>query len=249
MGLSLVGWSESVVGLVTIQALTGIPDDHVRVEGDNIVVPQLNKIVGEYAIGVDIRNVELASPSIRRTYIESIAPVEIVALPVFPPDILVRGDAPLPLEMDEQLTAFAGNSNAAAQQESVFIWLSDGPVIPAKGNIYTIEADAVAPATAYAWASANLVMNQTLPVGTYMIVGGRCEQATTIVWRLIFVGGTWRPGHLAVAGLASKDVESSRYGLMGNWGSFSHLTPPRIEFFGSGAGGAAKVYIDMIKIA
>lgn len=248
MGTTLVAWSESVPLVTTQQLLAGVPDSHVRVEGDNIVVPKYNMIVGEYAIGVDIQNVEIQAPSLRRMFPENIAPVENVATPAFPPDPLIRKINPLPLEIDEQLTALAGNSNALPQLENVFIWLADGPIQPVTGPIFTIAGTLTVPATAYAWGNAPIVLSDSLPVGDYKIVGGRCELASLIAWRVNFVGGIWRPGTLGVASISSKTPKGSRYGDMGVWGVFSHLTPPTIDTFDTGAGGAAIIYLDLIKV-
>lgn len=248
MGITLVGWSESVPLTTVQQLIAGIPDTHVRVEGDNIVIPSYNQIVGEYAIGVDIRNVELQSPSLRRMFPENIAPVENVAAPAFPPDPLIRKHNPLPLAVDEQLTALAGNSNAGAQQETVLVWLADAPIAPVTGPIFTIAGTITVPALAYTWGNATLTLSDSLPVGDYKIVGGRCELATLIAWRVNFVGGIWRPGTIGVAGITSKSPEGARYGAMGIWGSFSHLTPPTIDTLDTGAGGAANIYLDLIKV-
>ncbi len=248
MGISLVAWSESVGGAVTQQNITAVPDQHVRTEGDNIVVPEYNKLVGLYGIGVDIQNAQLSSPSMRRFILNDISPVENVALPVFPPDFISRVASPIVLDVEEQLTGLAGNSNVGAQQESLVVAISDGNVQPVAGPSSTMRATAVAPAIAYGWANAQLVFTQVLPVGTYKIIGARCEQANTIAFRFVFVGGTWRPGTISVVDAQAKDIKDSRFGMMGVWGTFEHLTPPTIDFFGDGTGGAAVIFIDLIKV-
>lgn len=244
---TMAGWTESVAGAVAQQAITGIPDEHMRVEGNNIVVPGLNELIGYYAIGVDAQNAQLASPELRRIALLDIAPVEVTALPVFPPDFPNRAENPLPLISDEQLTAHIGNSNVGAQQESILILLSSGAVSPISGEIITVEATATAPASAYVWANAPLAFAQVLPKGTYDIVGCRCEQANTIAFRFVVIGDSWRPGHLAVGTISAKDHTLSRYGKLGKWSNFEHLRPPTVDFFGDGTGGAAILYLDLIK--
>lgn len=247
MSHTLIAWSESVAGAVVQQPITAVPDEHVRVEGDNIIVPPLNQMVAYMAVGLDIQNAQLVSPQLRRIALLDIAPVENTALPVFPPDFPNRPDNPLPLEIDEALTARVGNSNVGAQQESVLAVLANGPLSQVSGPIHTVEVTATAAAVAYAWSNAPLVFTQTLPVGSYDVVGARCEQANTIAFRLVFIGKVWRPGTLACPAISSKDVFKSRYGAMGIWENFEHNTPPTVDFFGDGTGGAATLYLDLIK--
>ncbi|MEM2990161.1 MAG: hypothetical protein QXQ02_03150 [Halobacteria archaeon] len=245
---TIVAWSESVAADTTQTNLNAVPDEHVRVEGDNIMVPDFNRIIGYYANGENIQNVQLSSPSLRRLALVDIAPVENSALPESPPDPICRPLSPLTLDIDESLSALAGNADASsAHQENVVLFLSNGPVTPVNGEIITIRTTATAPATAYAWANAPLVFSQTLPVGTYDLVGARCEQANTIAFRFVFIGGIWRPGMLAVPDIDYDDYEYSRFGALGVWGTFSHNRPPSVDFFGDGTGGSAVIYLDLIK--
>jgi hypothetical protein len=247
MPFTIVGWQENVPLATTQQAITALPDEHVRTEGDNIVVPDLNKIVGYYGIGVDIQNVQLSSPELRRIAELDVAPVEITSLPTFPPDVVARPESPINLALDEQLQARCGNSNAGAQDEAVFVMLASGPIVPIHGDIHTILATATAPATANLWANAQLTLSQELPAGDYDLVGARCEQANSRIFRFVFIGGTWRPGTVCVGAISGRDVGYSRYGAMGVWGTFKHNQPPSVDFFGDGVGGAARIYLDIIK--
>lgn len=246
---TVVGFSQSVAGAAVQTPLDALVDEHVSFAGDLITVPELNKIIGYYAVGLDIQNAQLVTPQLRRLAPISIAPVEDTILPVFPPDFAIRPLSPVELMTDEALSAEAGNSNVGAQQESILVLLSDGVVAPVTGEIITVLASATAPATAYAWANAPITLVTQLPVGTYDLVGARVEQANTISYRFVFVGGIWRPGYAAVGAISAKDPNMSRYGKLGVWGSFSHLHIPSIDFFGDGTGGAVVIYLDLIKRA
>jgi hypothetical protein len=245
---TICAFSEEVALSTTGEKLTAVPDDHLSTENDNIFVPELNKLMGAYAVGEDIDNPYLASPSLRRMANYDIVPFETDALPAFEPDIPIFPLGKIALVEDEQLTAYADNNNAAAKQESIIVFLSDDDIVQVSGNIYTIKATATAPATSYAWDSADLTLTQELPVGDYQLVGAMCVQANTIAFRFIFIGGAWRPGHIAQSSHAKKAPEGARYGRLGVWGTFHHNKIPRIEFFGDGTGGAAEVYLDLIKI-
>lgn len=244
-----IAYSETVTAAVVRQLLLAVPDVHLSHAGDNIIIPSLSYLLGYYGIGLDIQNVQLASPQLRRLALIDVAPVENTALPTWPPSIIIRPDSPLPLVEDESLNALAGNSNIGNQPESVIVWLSDGSITPVSGEIFTVLATATAPATAYAWDSAAMTLTQTLPVGNYQLVGARVEQANTIAYRFILIEHAWRPGGIAVIDIDKSDVNGSRAGMLGEWGTFSHLHLPSIEFFGDGTGGAALIYLDLIKVS
>lgn len=245
---TIAGFSESVPATTTSQKLAAIPDEHIKTEGDDIVIPEFNKLLGVMGIGGTIQNVQLASPSLRTLALIDVSPVENQALPSYPPDPVINGESFIDLLEDESLNGYAGNSSGGAVQESIIVWLSDNNVNPVVGKIYTIKATATAPATAYEWASSNLTLSQSLPVGNYQLVGARCEQANTLCFRFVFIGGIWRPGMVSVASINDKDPLYARRGMLGTWGNFAHNRVPSVEFFGDGTGGAASVYLDLIKI-
>ena len=88
MVFTLVAYSESQdsATLVNVAALV---DPHVRVVGDDIVVPSaLPYVGGVYAIGADLTRAQLVSPSIRRRYPFEVTPIEIAAEPADPVKML-----------------------------------------------------------------------------------------------------------------------------------------------------------------
>lgn len=246
---TVCGFDELVPATTTSQKLTAIADEHIKVSGDNVIIPELSKLLGVFAVGLDIQNVQLASPSLRRFALFDVAPYEITALPTFPPDPIVKGESYLDLIEDEFLTAYAGNANAAAQHESVIVFLSDGDVAPLTGRIHTIKATATDAAGAtYAWQASPLTLAQELPVGDYRLVGARCVHANALAFRFIFIGGIWRPGGVCVGTQSAKDPNYHRYGQIGLWGTFAHNRVPSIEIFGDGTGASVVVYLDLIAV-
>jgi hypothetical protein len=69
-----------------------------------------------------------------------------------------------------------------------------------------------------------------------------------IAGRLVFVGGTWRPGVLAQVAVSDKRPDVFRNGNLGIFGEFEHDQPPTIDVLTTGATGAAEVYLDLIQI-
>ena len=246
---TLVGFSETIASEDTTELIAAIPDVHVKTSGDDITVPDLNKLLGYYAIGNTIFAPQLASPSLRRMVNIDISPYELSDLPVHPPDPIYKPESVIALDEDEALNAYAQNSSATDAVLRVLIWLTDDNITPMKGDIYTIKATYTITATAEAWSSGALVLGQSLPTGVYTVVGARCVDAAGIAFRFVFIGYTWRPGSICVPSEASIEVPYSRYGDLGAWGSFRHDQVPSIELLRNAAGSTGTVYMDLIKTA
>lgn len=247
---TLVGYTESQdsASLVNVAALV---DPHVRVVGDDIVVPSgLNYVGGVYAIGAAITRAQLVSPSIRRRYPLEITPIEIAAEPADPVKYNPFFQSPIQLDEDESLNFQAAEGGAGAQQSSGLVWLCDGATSPITGSeMFTIRATNASTLTAYAWTNGALTFNDTLPAGEYAVVGMRASSAGLIAARLVFSQFPWRPGCIASDTLGEQGSPVFRYGNIGVWGQFSHNTPPTVDFLSLSADTSQTVDLDLVLVS
>lgn len=249
MPWTLVGWTESQdsASLVNVAALA---DPHVRVSGDDVVVPaNLNFVFGVYAIGSAITRAQLVSPSIRRRYPFEVTPVEIAAEPADPVKYFPFPQSPVQLDPDESLNFQAAENGAGANQSTGLAWLSDGPISPIVGSeIFTIRATNTSTLGAYAWTNGALTFNDSLPSGDYAVVGMRASSAGLIAARLVFSQYPWRPGCIGMDTLGEVGAPCFRMGQLGEWGTFSHNTPPTVDFLSLSADTSQTVDLDLIMI-
>lgn len=246
---TLIGFSEDCAAIDTIYTLDSIADDHVKNEGDAIVVPELNNLIGAYAVGADIYGVQIISPSLRRIALMDMSPVENGATPAFPPDPFFMPANGIELDIDEELTVQGGiDSGTPPIRASVLCFLADKTVQQVSGKIHTIKATVTGTITAYSWGQVTVTLSQSLPVGNYMLVGARFESSVAIAFRFVFIGGIWRPGSIAVADKSAKDPSYARRGQLGSWGKFSHNREPGLEVLSSTTAGAGTLYMDLVKI-
>ena len=247
---TLVGYTESQdsSSLTNVAALA---DPHVRVSGDDIVVPSaLTYVGGVYAIGASITRAQLVSPSIRRRYPFETVPVENAAEPADPVKYFPLFDNPIALDPDESLNFQAAENGAGAQPSSGFVWLCDGAVAPITGaEIFTIRATNTSTLTAYAWTNGALTFNDTLPAGEYALVGARGSSAGLIAFRFVFSQYAWRPGAIASDTTGEVGAPIFRFGQLGTWGEFSHNTPPTVDFLSLSADTSQTVDLDLILLS
>jgi hypothetical protein len=249
MPWTLVAFSESQdsASLVNVAACA---DPHVRVSGDDVVVPaNLNFVFGVYGIGVSITRAQLVSPSIRRRYPFEVTPLELASEPADPVKYYPFPASPIQLDPDESLNFQAAEGGAGATRSTGLVWLSDGPISPVSGlEVFTIRATNTSTLSAYAWTNGALTFSDTLPAGDYAVVGMRASSTGMIAARLVFSQYPWRPGCIASDTLGEVGHPAFRQGNLGEWGTFSHNTPPTVDFLSDSADTSQTVDLDLVMI-
>ena len=249
MAFTVAGFWEQGADAITGTNITAVADDHLKNEGDAIIVPELSRLIGFHAGGDSLANIQIVSPSLRRTCLMDVSPVDALALPTSPPDPLFpRGGAPT-LEFDEEVTINGDYGNDTTPVDTAaLLMLGDNNINPVSGQMFTVKGTLAGAGVAGSWKSVTMTLTQSLPVGNYKIVGARCEGAASYAFRFIFIGGVWRPGGICVANDHAKDVPHTRYGQLGVWGSFAHNREPIIEVLNVDATTApTAIYLDIMR--
>jgi len=260
---TMIAYDMAKVGAAAALAVTTpVPDAHVTIDGNNIVVPKgMNKVCGLYyahgtaAVAGTPSLVQLQSPALRRVFQNDYARMHDSNAAVTERDITLFPDSPIPLDENEGLQAWCANTGALALARALIgVWLCDAPAKAISGEVRTIRYTTVTPAVADTWTLGNLTVIQQLPQGTYAVVGARCLSVGDCgLFRLIFTGYDWRPGGVmtmatAVPGIPNPDIEFQRNGYLGEWGRFDWMHLPRLEVCTIAAVANPDLYLDLIKV-
>jgi hypothetical protein len=233
--MHLAAWEQSVQIVNVLQPINAVQDPVITTSGADVRVPNgLANVIGLAALINDATAVraQLTSPSLRATMPVDLEPIIVGKVFGSLPEALIHGDSPIPVMADESLN-FQCQSNAAAPVlHTGLVWMSDGAVQPAKGPIFTVRATAACALTAATWINGNLTFGTVLPAGSYQVVGMRARGANLRAARLVFIGGTFRPGVAAVNALGNVDPWYFRSGGMGVFGQFDNTTPPTVDCLG-----------------
>lgn len=251
---TLVGFSESIDPAGAFNALTALVDPHVTVNGDDVQIPVLNKII---AVAGLIENtaeaqLRLTCPSLRMKSRFMVEPLNMAGAaavePGSPHRVLDLRRNPIELVTGERLNAETDSNPAAAQIQSAFVWLADGPVEPINGAIFTVHATATTTLVAQSWTGCPLTFDEDLPRGRYQIVGLRVRSAGCLAARVFLQGNPWRPGVLGVD--AQDDIEHPmfRYGQLGVFGEFEDTDTVTVEVCSASADTAEDFYLDLIQV-
>lgn len=263
-------------GTVALQNVAGMPDAHVTVIGNNVMVPaKCNKILGVFAeteatAGSITNQIVLSSPYMMKSALLELSCWNnngaIAAAAQIPDNDAPFNDfkeAPIQLAAGEGLQCLTGVDVAAvAEAPVVLVFLTDGDLgLPTKapfdGTIRHVYAQAAAAAVINVWSPTAVVFRQALEAGTYALVGMKATGVSMTAARLRFGNQAEMPGVIGTNNAVGspgdmKDQANGifRNGRLGVWGYFTHNNPPTVEVLCSVADAAATLSFafDIIRI-
>ncbi len=255
MAFTLGGFAEDIDLAGADGNLAALADTHLFTQGDDLRVPTLNQILAVWAgLGSGGNGLmRLESPSLRDLNRLVINPLnglgDADVEPSDPLAILDYSRNPRRLDVDEILQVIANSDTTAAAFQWCILALGDGIQQPASGEIIKVHADGSTTVTARAWSTVTITFADTLPTGTYQVVGLRAFGASMVAARFVFKPGTWRPGCPGLDSQASMDYPIFRNGGLGVWGEFQQTTPPDIEVLCDLADTSQDFELDLIKVS
>ena len=248
MPFTVVGWFESQDSAALINTLA-LEDPHVRVEGDNVIVPAwAPNIMGIYAWGKDLTLARLVSPSLRRLANPDICPIDKADVPTSNPPFHDFFEAPIPLEVSEALTFQGAEDFTDGGEMACFVWLGDAITPAPTGKIFTVRStQTITATTPDVWNNRAFTLDQSLPAGRYAVVGARAQSTYLRAFRFVIVGESHRPGAIGFAADGNIAPPRFRNGRAGLWFEFEHNAPPTIDLMPSTAETAVSIWLDLIQ--
>lgn len=235
MTMHLAAFFESTDPAGALANIATVQDQAITTQGDDVRVPrELPNLIGEIGLtaAINLISARVTSPALRRIAELAIEPIINAVVFGSPPEAIMHPMNPTPLDQDESINFQINSDPVAAEAHYGLIWLADGPHSPLDGRMYSIRVTAAITLAAGVWVNGNLTFGQTLPAGRYEVVGLRMRGANLVAARLVFPGGTFRPGVPAVNAIGDEDARWFRYGRIGSFGQFEHTTPPTLDALG-----------------
>lgn len=252
MSFHLAAFNSSIANGAVLLQITNVADAIIATSNKGFLIPSdVKNLAFAAGVGTNLTRFQFTSGSIRKMFPWDFDRVNVGAVlenPVRWHDFTL---APIPLDIGEELDAFCVQSNAAAQQEYVFVAFSDGPLNPVNpGRIQTVHATGTTTLTANGWTSVALTLDNGLDGGQYAIVGATAFSAGALAFRFIPRGGgnPKRPGGFACQARDFYPPLAQRYGGWGMWMNFANTAVPAAEFFSVSADTSEEVFLDLVKI-
>ncbi len=244
-----VAYDQSVDTSAVLTLHNAVPDPHVRINGADVIVPALNKIVFLLASGANITLAQMQSPSLRAKTLYDLFPLNRAALPPSIPPFIDLTAEPIELAVNEALDFAAAEDAVGAARQIGIVGLGDAAYALPGGPIETVRVTATTTLVVDTWTNGALTFGQVLRAGTYAVVGAQFFSTNLLAFRLVFPGYPWRPGGIGNQAVNHIAPMKQRMGGWGVWGTFMHNTPPTVDFLASVADAAETGFLDLIKIA
>jgi len=242
-------YSSSIGPSAALAQVTQVADPVIAPAGNGFLVGVLSKLMRVAGVGTDLTRAQLNSASLRDFAPFDVNPVNVGTAIESPARLCRFDDNPIPLAVNEELDAFAVQSNVGAQLARVAVWFADMPVRPFTGRMFTVRWTNATALVANAWTAFTPTLDNGIPSGSFAIVGARAISAGGLFFRFIPRGGTPnRPGGFAYQTQDGASFDGQRYGEMGEWMRFTNTTIPSIEMFSGLADATQQGYLDLVQV-
>jgi hypothetical protein len=232
--------------------IPAVTDQVLTVQNNHYIAQEDMNLLAAYARDAGITNARIFTPQLLKVGVPSIVPPNANAAPISLPPMIYYPPGKLRIPSIDEIAFQISNGGAGGVRAVGAIWLmtlGHSLNVP-PGDVYTLRATVTITGTAAAWTAGVMVFDQTLPAGTYQVVGLDVVGATTELARLIFMGGGYRPGTIVRPAVSNYMWEYFRAGTSGVLGTFVSTAQPQLEVFQTtGAATPYTVFIDVIKVA
>lgn len=247
--LHLGAFYQSVDPAGVLTQINAVPDQSLYINGVDMRVPDgMANLAGEAALSAATTPAfgQVQSPTLRSLANQDVLPIASAAVFAQQQQLQWHGDNPRGLTVAEALNFAIQATGGAAAANYGLVWLCDGAVKPTSGAIISVRATAAITLSAGSWVNGSITFGSVLPAGTYQVVGMVAEGAHLVAARLVFPGGTFRPGVPGNPALQDNLFPAFRNGYAGVFGEFNTNQPPTLDALGA-TDTAQNLILDLIK--
>ena len=225
-----------------------LSDDILFISGGQFLMPADTMLCMAAYLSANALRAQLKSPKLLQTNPLFIRPVNKAATPADVPQYAIYAPQYPVLRKEEQLQ-FVGQQNGAGAEESTgLVWLATQLEPVPSGDIYTIRATSTGAATANAWTTITYALDNTLPAGTYALVGSQVISTNGQAHRWIIDNQQQRPGFMSLAAETNHLMRDLQYHTLGVMGRFYAYNLPRLQVLCNGGDNSHTIYMDVIKV-
>lgn len=250
---TLVAFSSSVANGVTYASLLGVLDQSLTLDaGNRVQSPFLGQVRAHHLMGANLSAGRINAPSLRLIGLPELYHGVAAAAVASGDGPVVYGDRGPRIQQGEGYLVEVSRAGAGAAQCFCGLWVSPQVIPASAGPAVTITGTAAITTVIGSWVLGSITFTQTLPAGTYEVVGMAVQAAGGVYARLVYPGGVnWRPGVVCQAAYGDRPwTQDFRSGRFGSFGRFAHNAPPSLEILGSAAAGiTATVYLEVVKVS
>jgi hypothetical protein len=228
---------------------TPVADSQIPIQNGHYLPQVPLNFYGGLFYGANLTAIRLVTPRSRMVVPPPLYPIVGALLPPDRPHIFDRRTNPFLLNAVEEVSMQMNvGGTANAQNIAVCFWgTSLDPVPP--GDIYALHGTSTTAAVSLTWTQLTVTWDQTIPAGTYAVVGTQHQSTNALAHRVHFLDQIWRPGFASLTALGNISEPSYYYGGWGKLGQFVTYAYPFIEVLVNGTDNAHDIVMNIVKVA
>lgn len=244
-----IAWRASIADIVAAD-LAPVTDG-IMTQQNSHFLPQKNyQMLYAYYGGAGATRARFITPTFRQLSTPWIRPINLAIVPLDEANLADYSANPLLIRGLEELQLEAYQTTGGAAVVVATAGLASVPPGPApSGDMIAMRGTGTTTVTAGAWTNCAITWQDTLPNGTYAVVGLECIGVTCVAGRLIFEDQIERPGCLGQSLTSGNGPPLFRYGRLGIWGRFNAYRIPSVEFLCNAADTAQEVFLHLLRLA
>lgn len=240
-------FSASIAQAADLQ-VAAVNDSVLSLQNNSFLPPQDLRLWFIAAMSVNLSRARIVTPSLRIPSTPYVRPIIRAVVPNDPVRVADYRQTPLLLRQMEEFQLFALQGGAGAERVTGVAGLGvDFRPAPA-GDVISMRGTSTNAAVANAWTPVAVTWQDSLPVGSYAVVGLEHQSATAQAARLIVLNQYWRPGCVSTPGIGDLGQEMFRRGNLGEWGRFNSNYLPTPEVLCNAADAAHEFYLYFVRI-
>ena len=228
--------------------IPAVQDGQLTISNTHFVLPKNAQLMWAFGVGTGLSRLRLNTPKMRYVGLPSLIPINTGTTVPSPMNLVNLSEQMVLLDTIDEIAVEASSSDAGAQTMNAIVAFSFGvrpaPAMP----VFRVRGTTAITQSAGAWVNGGVTLDQTIPRGTYAIVGFDSVGANCIASRLVFSGYGFRPGVIcrnATTSLKNPFFDST---AMGVFGTFDSINFPTVDVFALGAGTSQEHFFDLVRM-
>lgn len=243
----LAAYRATITNGLVDAAINAVQDNQLTISNNNFVLPKQAKLLWAAGFGTNLNRLRLNTPKMRYVSLPSLVPINAANVVPANPNIVDYVDENIILDTIDEVGVQGTHTDAAPQALTALLAFGFGfREVPAQ-PVFRVRATATITQVAGSWVNGNMTFDQTLPRGTYHVVGLDVVGANCTAARLVFAGGGYRPGTICRDTAASNKHRLFDSHRLGVFGTFDSINTPSLDIFALGAGATQTVFLDLIR--
>jgi hypothetical protein len=218
------------------------------VQNNRHVLAQDQYVLWAYVQGLNLTRARIDAPSLRAFTPPRLPYFRRGGTPGNEPPINDFAHLGLILRGAEEISVQTSNDQGSGNQNHYAV-LCVGPTLspPSRGPDFWVRATGNTTLVANQWTNVPLTLESQLPAGNYRIVRFMARSNAGIAARVITPGSIWRPGVICINSEGHAPNRHFVDGRYGDFGTFSTVALPSVEFLAFQPDTAQEVYFGLVR--